>query len=77
MSFIRFSNRIINPAWIQSIEIVPNAYKIIMSDPHTDGFILFSSGSISSTNKPVWIQKDKHPDDFQIVTKWIEKNSSN
>ena len=76
MSFIRFSNRIINPAWIQSIEIMPDAYKIIMSNPHTDGFILFSSGSINTTNKPVWIEKDKQPHDFQVMTKWMEKHTS-
>ena len=76
MSFIRFTKYIINPAWIQSIEIMPDAYKIIMSNPHTDGFILFSSGSISTTNKPVWIEKDKQPDDFQVMTKWMEKHSS-
>jgi hypothetical protein len=76
MSFIRFSNRIMNPAWIQSIECMPNAYKIIMSNPHTDGWMLFSSGSIHSTNKPLWIDKDKHPSDYQLMTTWIQKNST-
>ena len=76
MSFIRFSTHIINPAWIQSIEIMPTAYKIIMSNPHIDGYIIFSSGSIRSTNEPVWIEKDKQPHDFQILTKWMEKHSS-
>ena len=76
MSFIRFSTHIINPAWIQSIEIMPTAYKIIMSNPHIDGYIIFSSGSIRSTNEPVWIEKDKQPHDFQVMTKWMEKHSS-
>lgn len=76
MSFIRFSTHIINPAWIQSIEIMPSAYKIIMSNPHIDGYIIFSSGSIRSTNEPVWIEKDKQPHDFQILTNWMEKHAS-
>jgi hypothetical protein len=76
MSFIRFSTHIINPAWIQSIEIMPTAYKIIMSNPHIDGYIIFSSGSIRSTNEPVWIEKDKQPHDFQVMTNWMEKHSS-
>jgi len=75
MSFIRFTNRVMNPAWIQSIEIMPSAYKIIMSNPHTDGFILFSSGSIHTTNMPIWITKEKEPADYEKMTKWMEKNA--
>ena len=40
MSFIRFTTHVINPAWIQSIEITPTAYKILMSQPHMSGWIL-------------------------------------
>lgn len=76
MSFIRFSNRIINPAWIQSIEITPTAYKILMSEPSMSGFMIFSSGLVNSVNKPFWIDKEKEPADYQLMTSWIQKNSS-
>jgi hypothetical protein len=76
MSFIRFSNRIVNPAWIQSIEITPAAYKILMSEPHMSGYILFSFGLVDSVNKPLWIDKEKEPADYQLMTTWIQKNSS-
>ena len=76
MSFIRFTNCVMNPAWIQSIEIMPTAYKIIMSNPNTSGFILFSSGFISSINKPIWITKEKDPADYEKLTKWMNQNSN-
>lgn len=76
MSFIRFGTRIINPAWIQSIEITSNAYKIVMSQQQVSGFILFSTGIVDSKNMPFWIDKEKHPTDYQIMTTWIDKNSS-
>jgi len=76
MSFIRFSNYIIHPAWIQTIEIVPTGYKIMMSHQHMSGFMLFGAGSTDSINKPIWISKEKEPTDYEKMTKWIEKNSS-
>lgn len=76
MSFIRFSNYIIHPAWIQTIEIVPTGYKIMMSQQRMSGFMLFGAGSTDSINKPLWISKEKDPTDYEKMTKWIEKNSS-
>jgi hypothetical protein len=76
MSFIRFSNYIIHPAWIQTIEIVPTGYKIMMSHQHMSGWLLAGSGFASSINKPLWISKEKEPVDYEKMTKWIEKNSS-
>lgn len=76
MSFIRFSNYVIHPAWIQTIEIVPTGYKIMMSRQHMSGFMLFGAGSTDSINKPLWISKEKEPTDYEKMTKWIEKNSS-
>ena len=76
MSFIRFSNYVIHPAWIQTIEIVPTGYKIMMSHHRMSGFMLFGAGSTDSINKPLWISKEKEPIDYEKMTKWIEKNSS-
>jgi hypothetical protein len=76
MSFIRFSNCVINPAWIQFIETVPTGYKIMMSRQSMSGFVLFSSGFADSINKPLWINKEKEPTDYEKMTKWMEKHSS-
>ena len=76
MLFIRFSNYVIHPAWIQTIEIVPTGYKIMMSQQRMSGFMLFGAGSNDSINKPLWISKEKEPTDYEKMTKWIEKNSS-
>ena len=76
MSFIRFSNCIINPAWIQMIETVPTGYKILMSEPTMSGWLLAGSGFANSINTPLLISKEKEPTDYEKMTKWIEKNSS-
>jgi hypothetical protein len=76
MSFIRFSNCVINPAWIQTIEIMPNRYKIVMSEPTMSGWLLAGSGFAGSINKPLWISKEKEPTDYEKMTKWMEKHSS-
>jgi hypothetical protein len=76
MSFIRFSNYVINPAWIQSIEILPSSYKIRMSDTKTSGWLFFSAGLVDSYNKPLLIYKDKEPDDYELMSKWISNHST-
>lgn len=76
MSFIRFSNMVINPAWIQAIEIMPNNYKIVMSRQSMRGWIIGGSGWTGSENKSVWINKETEPKDYEIMTKWMDKNSS-
>ena len=77
MSFIRFSNYVINPAWIQSIEILPSSYKIRMSDTKTSGWLFFSAGLVDSYNQPLYIHKDKEPGDYELMSKWINKYSMN
>lgn len=76
MSFIRFTNCVINPAWIQSIEIMPTSYKILMSRPVTDGYFIWGFGNIHTVNMPLWINKEKEPGDYEKMTKWMEKNMS-
>lgn len=76
MSFIRFTKFVINPAWIQSIETMPSGYKIMMSQPVMSGFMLFSTGFADSMNKPIWINKEKEPTDYEKMTKWMENHSS-
>lgn len=76
MSFIRFSNYVINPAWIQSIEILPNRYKIFMNRQETSGWMFFSSGSMGSSNTPLWIVKENSPDDYELMSKWISNHST-
>jgi hypothetical protein len=75
MSFLRFSTHILNTAWIQSIEIMPQAYKIVLSQPHMSGWFLAGSGRVES-DKPLWITEGNSPADFAKLTKWIEQNTS-
>jgi hypothetical protein len=76
MSFIRFTKFVINPVWIQSVEMMPTSYKIIMSQPVTDGYFIWAFGNINTINMPLWINKEKEPDDYEKMTKWMEKNAS-
>ena len=76
MSFIRFSNYVINPAWIQSIEILPNRYKIFMNRQETGGWMVFSSGFMNSSNQPLLLVKEKEPGDYELMSKWISDHST-
>lgn len=75
MSFIRFTKFVINPAWIQSVEIMPTSYKILMSQPVTDVYFIWGFGHIDTVNKPICINKEKEPADYERMTKWMEKNA--
>ncbi|NDD92953.1 hypothetical protein EBZ37_12825 [bacterium] len=74
MSFIRLASHALNPAWIQSIEIRPQAYKIVLGQSNVSGWFLAGSGSFNST-EPLWITQGHSPTDYETLTRWIDKNT--
>jgi len=71
--FIKFSNLIINTSKISKIEIINNTYCIHLVNNTIDGFFLFSSGFINSYNEKITVCKVNHPNDYKILTDWLEK----
>jgi len=72
-NFINFSSIIINTSKIKAIEMTNNKYIITLSTNTLDGFMLFTSGYFKSINDKVEICKTQHPEDYKILTDWINK----
>jgi len=72
MSFIRFSNQLINVAWIRQIVINPNKYAIHCNTPSYNGFMLAGSGLISSEPSVIIIDKEQNTNDYEVMTRWIK-----
>lgn len=71
--FLKFSNRILNTAFIKHVEIDNNAKKftIYLSTRSMDGLFLLGSGSVSTETDIVYACQKEHPDSYAIVEKWI------
>jgi hypothetical protein len=72
-NFIKFSSILINTSKIKAIEMTNNKYIITLSTNILDGFMLFTSGYFKSINDKVEICEKQHPDDYKILTDWINK----
>ncbi len=78
-NFIKLSKIVINPSKIIKIEMHSDAYLIYMSNTYIKGMYIGFMGSINSHDDYIQILKDKSPEDFDIITKWIfpNQNSNN
>lgn len=69
---------VLNTNYINRILIIPNKYKIYITNNEITGFQLFLTGSgcgiISSDDDKIVICKTKDPMDYKIVSEWIDKN---
>ena len=70
--FIRLTNLIVNTSKIVTVDILPTKYVMHMNNHDFNGWILFSSGSVESKPNTVEICETKHPNDYEIVKKWID-----
>jgi len=74
MRFLRLSNRFISQNFIQSVQIMPDKYTIHLHSTDIDGFVAFGFGLLNSHNDIIHVEKNT--DDFEVVSKWIEQNTS-
>jgi len=70
--FIKLSSVIINISHINKITIQNNKYLIHLTPIKYDGFILFAGGAFQTEENGYIICKDKHPNDYKILTDWIK-----
>ena len=71
--FLRLSNVIINVHKISKIQINTNQYYVYLQNYSSNGSLFFSLGSFSGSNDMLFIEKEKNPTDYEIITRWIEK----
>jgi hypothetical protein len=72
-NFIKFSSIILNTSKIKAIEMTNTKYIITLSTNTLDGFMLFTSGYFKSIDDKFEICKIQHPEDYKILTDWINK----
>ncbi len=71
--FIKLTNQIINSYYIQGIKKEGDNYHIQIMSPKIFGFSLFSIGGyMNSYDTQIVISMKKNPNDYIILTKWIE-----
>lgn len=71
MKFIRLSQFIVNPLQISKIVVKENSYHMHLNE--MTGVILFGSGGFGSRTLDLY--KDTHPEDYKIISEWIEQNT--
>ena len=73
-NFIKFSSVMINTAKISRIDIQLNKYSIHFLDDKISGIWLFGGGVLNSNkDKILDICKEKDPQDYKMLTDWINK----
>jgi hypothetical protein len=66
---------IINILYIKQIEIEKEKYIIHINDNNIKGsYNIFNIGELNSENSKIVISKKTHPNDYNIIKKWIDKN---
>lgn len=76
MNWLKLTNRIINPRYINSIIIEKNQFIIELNNLKTDGFVFGVAGCLFGNNgiKPSDIYIDIKNDDYIKVVEWLNKN---
>jgi len=71
--FLKFSNRIVNTAFIKQVEIdkVAEKYTIHMITNYYQGVSIMGSGSFQSQPDIIWAGKKEHPESYKTIDDWI------
>jgi hypothetical protein len=73
--FLKFSNRIVNTAFIKHVHFDKNAqkYTLYLGLQEFSGTVIFGSGGINSHEYQIYATKTEHPESYATIEKWIEK----
>jgi hypothetical protein len=71
--FINLTSCVINKLHIVEIIKKQNMYRIYMNKSRFDGFMLFSSGSVSSTQNIIEICQKNNKEDYDIISNFIKE----
>ena len=72
--FLKFSNRIVNTAFIKYVDIDKNVptYTLHLGDAYTAGTFILGTGGFNSQESQVYATKTEHPERYAIIEKWIQ-----
>ena len=70
--FIKLTSMIINKNLIVSVFKKQNKFHIHTIENNINGFMLFGSGGVDSSPEKIIICEDKSPEDYKIISKWID-----
>jgi len=71
VNFIKLTSLIINTSKITTIIIKNNRYCIYLNNFDISGFLYNTHGHISSNNEKLEICQTANPEDYKIITNWI------
>ena len=69
--FLKLNKLIINTNTIKSIAISNSQYHINFINQNITGFIIYGSGNIESHENSITICEKNNPQDYKIVSNWI------
>jgi len=73
VNFLKFSRHVINTSYIKEISIHPDKYIIYLGNNGFEGFMLFSTGFVSSDTCKITICKKNDLCDYIAVKNWLNK----
>ncbi len=71
--FLFLKDLIINIHHIQHITRSAEKYVLRMNQENLSGFTLFGSGVIQSESVSITVEKSKHLEEYEILTKWLAR----
>ncbi len=70
--YIKFSNRIVNTAFIKYVNIEADKYTMHLASNAISGTHILGSGQINSGDYIVYATKTEHPESYATIDKWIK-----
>lgn len=72
--FLKIGNSFINTNAIRRVIMDPTEFYIELNPSGTNGFMMLGSGSFSGSDcDSIKVNKEKHPDGYKEVEKWIQE----
>ena len=72
-NFIKLTSMVLNKLHITQIIQQQSKYYVYMTSNNINGFILFSSGSLTSNHNMIEICETKNKQDYDIITDFIKE----
>lgn len=71
--FLKFSNRIVNTAFIRSVDFDKNVqmYTLNLGTMNIEGSFILTIGGFKSEESRVYATKVEHPESYATIEKWI------
>jgi hypothetical protein len=71
--FIKLANLLLNTNSIRRVWIDPQEFQIELNQAKINGFLVSGSGSFSSDNDVIKINKVKHPQAYKDLENWVQE----